>query len=344
MHLGNALLEFWIRTNHRREAAEQLPRILTLTDNLPPSFILARFLFSTALAVDPWDNARAEQLYQQCQAVSRAAGDKFSLANTLNKLGGIAYRRGDYASWEAYLRESEPLKLEVGAHYLHALVLGFTGRELAQLGRFEEGLALSERALALHRQIGDKWGLIIALHNYSQAALLHGNLDKAETLAREYLALTQALGAVTLLSGAEYMLGCVMIAHGHYAQAATLLEHALEVRAGLMIREDQIDLLEAFALLATAQNQPTRALCLAAAVFEQRATDGIVLPPVLQARFDQMLASARQQLSKAAATIAWAKGRKMTLGEAVAVALEEYLNPSGLSLDLRHTGQAHQIP
>ncbi|RIK32051.1 MAG: hypothetical protein DCC55_36700, partial [Chloroflexi bacterium] len=322
MHLGDALLGLWVRTEYRREAAERLSQLLPLTDNLFPSFIYARYLFNTALAIEPFARTnQTEPLYQRSLEVSRAAGDKCTLAHSLNKLGGIAYERGDYAAWEANLQESEPLKLEVGDQAGYALVMGYTGRELTQLGRFDEGRALCERALALHRQLGEKWGLVITLFNCSRAALLQGDLYRAELLAEECLDLAGAMGSDHLIAAPQYVLGCVMTERGNHARAVTLLHSALKIRAGYRAHHDEIELLEAWAALALAQQQPDRALRFVAVVARERASDGVVLPPVLQRRFDQLVASAHQLVRADEAGAAWAAGEAMTLDEAVGYVL-----------------------
>jgi len=66
------------------------------------------------------------------------------------------------------------------------------------------------------------------------------------------------------------------------------------------------------------QKQLEHALSLAAVVMAQRAAAGLVLLPVLQAQFDQMVASARQQRADKASTQAWAAGEAMSLERAVA--------------------------
>lgn len=327
MHLSEALFSFWHRTSQRYEAIEMLRNIVTLADNLPPSFSYGRFLFSVALALEGRDGVTsALTFYQRSLAVSRAVGDKFNIANSLNKLGGIAYARGDYATWEANLRESEPLKLEVGGHYLYALVMGYTGRELTQLGRFAEGRALCEQALTLHRQLGDKWGLIIALLNFSQAVILQGDVDRAEVLAQEALDLAYALAANHLITITQHKLGLVALARMNYDRAAALLCDALQAFRLHKNYHAQVEALETFAKLALAQQQPQRALCLAGTLTRQYAATERVLPPVLQRNFDQMIASARQQLAPNASATAWATGEAMTLDEAVAYALAEVMN------------------
>ncbi|MFN8492573.1 MAG: BTAD domain-containing putative transcriptional regulator [Caldilineaceae bacterium] len=324
MRLGNALFNFWIRTNHRLEAGEHLARILPLTEHLAPSATYAQFLFWLALTRENQHLLTgAELLYQRSLAVSRAAGDKRGIANALNKLGGLAYRRGDYVTWAANLRESEPLKRETGDLYHYAVVMGYTGRELTQLGRFAEAGPLSEESLAMHRAFGDKWGVLISLLNYSQAALLQDDVDKAETLAQEGLTLAYALCVDHLLASAKFCLGRVALARGDLAQSATLFQAASKIWAEVNYWHALVNALDGLIALAVAQKQPVRALRLAGAVAALWVEEQAVLPPVLQARFEQMVAAARSMLDEKAAGAAWQAGQAMRLADVVAYAVVE---------------------
>lgn len=323
MRLGSALFNFWLRTNHDSEAEEYLARILPLTEQLAPSATYAKFLFSLALAREnEYPLTRAELLYQRCLAVSRAAGDKHCIAHALNKLGGLTYRRGDYVIWAANLRESEPLKLETGDRYHYAIVMGFTARELTQLGRFEEARPLSEESLAMHRTFGDKWGVLISLLNYSQAALLQNDVDKAETLAQEALTLAIALGGEHLIASAKFCLGRVALARANPAQAAALLQAATKIWVEVNDWHALVNALDVLIALAVAQKQPMRALQLAGAAVALRVAEQVMLPPVLQACFEQMVAAARTMLDETAAVAAWQKGAAMRLADVVDYVLE----------------------
>ncbi|MEZ4865266.1 MAG: BTAD domain-containing putative transcriptional regulator [Caldilineaceae bacterium] len=318
IRLGEALLEFWIRTNHWWEGAARLKRILALTVDLPPSSLLARFLFCVGLALEPKEGiGSVKPLYERSLAMSRALQDKGNITFALNKLGDIAFACGEYATWEKNLRESEPLKLEVGDHFHYALILGRTGYNLCQLGRFAEGLACCAKAVMLHRQLGDRWGLIGALGHHSQALLLSGTLTKAEQVAHECLTLAEALGAEARIAESHYVMGCILLAQGKVAKAKPLLQRALAVHVREERRYRILAVLEALAALALAQNQFRDALTLATFIARERRLAGLVSAPVVQEQFDGLIAAARQALPEAARAAAVAAGEKMTVTEAV---------------------------
>lgn len=324
MRLGVVLQDYWRRTSYYHEGIERMKVIATLAENASPSFASSRFFFNLALSVGSLKGKTATTaLYERSLAASRASGDQFTAGNCLNKLGGLAYHRGDYATWEVCVHEAEPLKLNAGGHYTHAIVTGFTGLEYIQLGRFAEGRILCERSLTLHRELGDTWGLCISLHNYIQAMLLQGDIAKATTLAEEYMELACALNADYLIALAQTKMGQVALARAEHLRAQTLLHTALQTHRHRQRYDAQIDALKTFAALAVAQQQPVRAYKLVAFLAQYFATTDYVLPPVLQQNFDRLVTSARQKLSADEAAAAWATGSKLTLAQAVMLALGE---------------------
>lgn len=322
MRLGNALHHFWLRKNHGREGHERLSQIRPLIEDTLPSPIVVEFLFNCAmLAGLCGDSEKMRQFYEQSLSMSRQLGDKPGLAHALALLADRFFDRGEYATADAYSAESLKLYLEIGDHWSYALKLGHVGKQLAWRDHLEQGHANCDEALGILRPFGDKWGISVALLNGGQVAHLQGRLPEADTLLHECLALSRALGDEYLMARARYYLGMVATKQAEYRQAEDSLRDSLRIFVDLTNPDHITNVLEAYAHLAVAQNQPQRALCLAAAVAVQRKATRMVLPPVLQTKFDEMVAVARQQLSEDAATAAWADGETMTLEQAVAYAL-----------------------
>ena len=80
--------------------------------------------------------------------------------------------------------------------------------------------------------------------------------------------------------------------------------------------------LEAFAVLAAAQNQMERAARLLGAAENLYASIHFEMSAKERAEHDQAIASARAALGDEAFAAAWAEGRMMTMEQAIAFALE----------------------
>jgi hypothetical protein len=81
--------------------------------------------------------------------------------------------------------------------------------------------------------------------------------------------------------------------------------------------------LEGFALIASAQEQPERAARLWGAAVELRGEIGSLLPLNEREEYDRNIAMVRTALGEEAFTAAWAEGRAMTMEQAIAYALSE---------------------
>ncbi|MCB0127209.1 MAG: hypothetical protein KDE58_33335, partial [Caldilineaceae bacterium] len=323
MRLGCGLYHFWVRKGYEGEGQERMTALLPIVRNLPPSPALARYLFAVALLIDfhTGDRNRSKAIYEQSVQVCRAIGDDLKLAHPLNRLGGFAYTRGDYGMWATNLAEAQACRSKHHDWWGYALVHGHTGRELAGLGRIDEGRAACEEALALERQIGDSWGTVVTLQNFGEVTLLAGDLAGAEGFLLESLALSRDLDDNYLMAIARYLLGAVALERGDLDQAERRLHGALEIMVALTNRQYTIEILAALAALALRQAQAIRALLLATVVTQQQRVDGIVLPPVKQARFDQLVARACAQLPAAVAAHTQPQGEALSPADAVALVL-----------------------
>jgi predicted ATPase/transcriptional regulator with XRE-family HTH domain len=325
MRLGNALSHFWLRKNHEREGHERLSSLLALARDTPPSPIHAEFLFNSAmLAGCCGDNEKRRQLYEQGLRMSRQLGDKPGLAYALALMADRAFDCGDYVTADAYSEESLKLYLAIGDRWGYARKLGHVGKQLAWRGQLAQGRTRCDESLSILRGFGDKWGISVALLNGGQVAHLQGRLAEAEALLQECLTLGRVLGGAYVMARAQIYLGIVATAQKEYLQAAEFLHNSLKIFVELTNPEHIANVLEAFAGLAVAQSQPQYALCLAAAVAVQRDRESMVLPSLLKTQFEEMVTSARQQLSDEAANAAWVAGEAMTLDEAVALAFNSH--------------------
>jgi tetratricopeptide (TPR) repeat protein/transcriptional regulator with XRE-family HTH domain len=111
---------------------------------------------------------------------------------------------------------------EAEAHALHNL-----GAVDLRVGRYPQGTASMEQALALHRAVGDRPGQARALANLGIAALLQGSTQRAVAHFTESLAVHRATGDRPGQARALGNLGFAALRQGQYAQAAGHLSESL---------------------------------------------------------------------------------------------------------------------
>ena len=142
---------------------------------------------------------------------------------------------------------------------------------------------LNEEAAELYRERGNRGHLQYALDNLGWAALVRGNLQQAEVLHRESLALSRQLGDKLVAAEALEGLACSASARGEAERVARLFGAAEALREAVGYRQE----------------------------------------PREHALREPYLAAARPRLSKARWDAAWAEGRQLGFEEAIAYALEK---------------------
>jgi predicted ATPase/DNA-binding SARP family transcriptional activator len=202
----------------------------------------------------------AERALTECLAIRRRLADRRSIAFTLSALGWAVGRRGDVPRALALIDESLTLFREIGEKQLYA----FTVRVAAEMALEEDRAAdartmLESVSVPIFRDIGDRWGLAVALGVLGDAFVVEQRLEHADAAYDEALAIWRALD-------------------DRYGLAST---HARG------------------AVLASARSEPERTAVLSAEVDELLGEIGGALGPLQRRAYDAAVAKAREQLGEA---------------------------------------------
>jgi hypothetical protein len=183
--------------------------------------------------------------------------------------------------------------------------------------------SIVEESVALFRDVGDKWGLIHALHQLAVIVWSEGDYVRSGLLNEEVLALCHELDDKDMIAMVLNDLGDVARYLGDYQRAATLYAEGLTLAQQLEKKQEIAMCLAGLAGLAGATGQSERAARLLGAIETFLDAIGLavsVWPPVRD-DFERTAAAARAQLDEATFAAAWAKGQAMPLEQAVADAL-----------------------
>ena len=139
--------------------------------------------------------AEAEALLRQCLDMRRALGDRRNVAFTLTTLAWAISRRGDGSRARSFLSEARRIFDELGERQL----LAFNLRVDAELDLLEGDAVsavstLESFSVPVFREIGDRWGLSIALSVLGDALLAAGHPEEALRAHDENLAIACAIG------------------------------------------------------------------------------------------------------------------------------------------------------
>jgi predicted ATPase/class 3 adenylate cyclase len=328
LRLTAALARFWRVRGYFAEGRERMAGLLALPAARTRSPARARVLHSAGLfASQQGEYVEARALFEESLDIYRELGDPGGIGWALIDLGIVTRYEGNFVAARSLLEESLVLVKQAGDTKGVAAALGNLGliaRDQGDAGVAETQL---DQSLALWRQLGDRVGIGWTLTGLAMVARAQGKFDVAQARIEESLAVWSELGdrqnAANVLSTAARL----ALDQGDYALARARLVESLEIFEDLGDRRGIAFVLEGFAGLAAAA-QPLRAHCLAASAAALRRIIGAGPPPAWRAELERSLEAASRGLSRDAIEEANARGRSMTLPEALAFAREDLL-PGG---------------
>ncbi|MGQ0600404.1 MAG: ATP-binding protein [Anaerolineales bacterium] len=241
----------------------------------------------------------------------------------LGGIGALAWQQGDYSGTRTAAQECVTLYRAAGNTEMFAVWLGFLGKmtELVE-GPSGAALSLQEERVAIFRATGNKLGLAEALYFLAASLAAQGDETKARALLEESVVLYQESGNPLLVAPPLGYLGYQALRLGKCAEARSLFIESLTLARGwhswgVAWR------LEGFAALAVKEEEPERAARLYGASEALLDSVGAKLDAIDRLGYDQYVATAREQLGKAAFDKAWAEGRMMSMQQAIALALND---------------------
>jgi DNA-binding CsgD family transcriptional regulator len=240
------------------------------------------------LALFLGDYPRAGACKAESLAFWRGRGNPVATARELYGYGMVAYREGDLTLAEQRTSEAVAILRACdpplpGAAAVLGIALSILGDFAVVRGDLVPAAARYEEAVALFRARGLGWGLTEAAIGLGNVQLATGDAASAEALYREALGLAHGFGDAARVAGALAGLAGVAVARG----------------------------------------RPMRAVRFLAAAEAAYATVGMPIFPRDRPTHDRAKAAARAALGDAAFDAAWAAGRALPFGQAVAEAQEE---------------------
>jgi tetratricopeptide (TPR) repeat protein len=202
-----------------------------------------------------------------------------------------------------------------------ARAIFFQGYVAIESGDFARARPAFEECLQLFRELDAEHDVLLALFNLSWACEEVGDHQRARDLAEECLERSRA-------SGSRRNLAFALDLFTSYARDDGRLEEALEAALeGLRIRRDegdiehQLDGLSRMALIHARADRVEMGATLLSSSVHLHEEVGMLVPLFQEERNEETLHILHEQLDEAAFEKAWEDGRKLTLDEAVALAL-----------------------
>ncbi len=260
------------------------------------------------------------EIGKQALSLAQSLGDRWREANALLYLGWCYH---DLEQRFGYWERAIPLFREVGDQITLANLLGLLGQFRVLHGDFELGEKCVDEALRLWQankraNIWDNPRVTKSL-----IAMMRGEYEQAETLLREVMISAQERGNRMSYLWAQLRLGHVLLRSGNLTEAHQLLTEAAQKFGKDGYTIGAVFALEGMAELFVAVGKPEYAARLIGWADLMREKIQDPRPDIEQANVDKIIAACLAKLGEAAFSDAYDEGRKMSLEEAIAFALEE---------------------
>jgi predicted ATPase/DNA-binding CsgD family transcriptional regulator len=229
LRLVAALGWFWVKQDHHSEGFRWVMRVLEQADGASPELRAKAILFGAGrLAYHVGQLAGIRVLLKEALEWARTAEAQDYTAWALGYLGlyhAVAASEHDraFVLWqeaECLFRQEKPMDFGV------AWVLNMMGVLYTLRGQFTESVVCFEEALSINRQIGNWWGIRLALMNLGLVAYQQGNYEQAR---QRFLELLPLRGQVKH----RHELGNWLCGFGLVNSRSGLLEEAVIIFSGV---------------------------------------------------------------------------------------------------------------
>jgi predicted ATPase/DNA-binding XRE family transcriptional regulator len=250
-------------------------------------------------------------------------------AKALNNAGLLFIFQDKLDAAQGYFEESVAMYRELGDTGGMADALGHYGMVLAYKGDLDHGISILEQSLALWRQMGDRSSISMTLFLRGNLAYIQEDNPLAKAVWEEGLETWRALNHNFMIANALMSLSLVAVDERDYQKAEAYLTESLLLLDQMGERWILIQTLEGFARLAVAQGQESndepllqRGARLYGAIEVFRETSQAQRTEFERRSYERVIIILRTQLDPVVFTAAWSEGKKMTVEQTVAYALE----------------------
>ncbi|WP_233711929.1 ATP-binding protein [Kribbella turkmenica] len=320
LRLAGGLWLFCYLRGHYAEGGQWLERALVLADTAPALEVegLAAACAKANLGAGmlaflqcEYDaaTARLETALAQYKQLEDTAGT----ALVLQRLGGVARERGDYAAAEDLHCQSFDLYESLGDRSGMAWAHNHLGFVAWLRGDLDVGARRCRRARDSFRLLGDGEGIAWSLISLGTIAQYRGELVEAEDLLQESLALSQRLGYREGVAWSLNQLGIVERRRGLTERAVHLLDESLAEHRDLGDRWRSASVLEELASVAQQRGRSEYAAFLLGAADGVREVIGAPVPEIEKADHLATRTAIEQSLDRRAFRAAWSAGRAAPL-------------------------------
>ena len=267
---------------------------------------------------------RAGTLLEQSLSIGKDLSDSDLVWRSLGDFGVVAMVQGDYERARDLVGQAALIGRQRGDEDAVWIMVYILADVESALGNIEKATMYYEEVLAIGRKLGHKRALAGALEGLGKVVFDRGDYARARAFYEEGLQAANEMGqksefAITLGINLAELAG----EEGKFDEARRLCITSLRNSQEVGDKESIAAALTIFAWLCFASDgQAEAAAQLFGAVEGIRESLGIALPPRQRARHERRIAAIRDALDQKVFAAAWARGKAMSIDEAIAYALK----------------------
>ncbi|MFZ1398631.1 MAG: tetratricopeptide repeat protein [Candidatus Promineifilaceae bacterium] len=202
----------------------------------------------------------SEQYYEQALQMARIVGDRLAEGKLLANLGIVASMHFALSQGLRFAQQALSIFEQLNVPRNREITGGDLGVFYAKLGDYQQARQLLEQALALARQIGDRYGEAWGLNWLSSVALAQGDAANALQLAKTAISVASDIDIQALTFGGVTKMGDALLAQGAFAEAAVYYHKAYTFYQAANQMAEAALTLSALGDIALRQQQPDRAM------------------------------------------------------------------------------------
>lgn len=325
MRIGTALYPFWTTRAYLREGYTWYERFLHQADDRVPLAVHVNTLtWSSVLASILGDAVAGTARGQEAVALCEAAGEagKPLLAIALIGVASGARAEGDYQTTYTIGERIVEVFRELDDLVSLGMSIMILGQVAIALGKHDTAQSLLEESMVLALAAGDKSRIALTLNYMGDLARSERRVVQALSAYEESLSILREFGATKEIPATLHNLAYVCLYQGDIERAHALFYESLEAQRAQNDREGVLEGLRGFAALASKTGLAAESARLyAAAVANGRGGEVASLWALEKLEYEHYIGLARARLSDAEFEAEQAKGRALSMEQAIEYAL-----------------------
>jgi predicted ATPase/DNA-binding SARP family transcriptional activator len=274
-------------------------------------------------------HAAALPFLQQSAQIWRTLGDEPHLAYATTLLAVVQLSQKQLTTGEALALLEQSLTWMRAAHDEWGLsfALNRCGLVALEARDYERARGYYQESLEIRRRLGNQHEISASLSNLGEVVRLQGDYKRAAELYEEAIVIAEQHGVVAYAAEARNNLGYTVYHLGDYERALNLFAKGIAQLQTLGIKQSMLAGLAGIGCVWAACGQVGEATRVFSVVDRELAYSGLSLVLTDRADYNAGVERVRACQSAAMFASAWARGRALSLPEALAYALGQVSQP-----------------